>query len=570
MMSSEIHLFIIWEKGRCYQEKILTDIAQHFTILKQYEITWTPSLVESNFTRFCGTRLGNNLQFKIANCGIGDFLVIVVRDENPIYEKRSTFHGTANVNVKMFEAKQRYREWTGGGIRVHATDDMVETNHDLTLLTGKNVNDFLSTNSNSNLEKLNSDLVGASVWNTIEELFYVLNNTVHYAVMSGVSKLTKDASETLETTDIITDDRDNFLIILNSPILSSEIHKSKTNVQIGENTYILNIWNGGWNANLFFDPQWSRNMINSAILCNGIKILNPRNDFYRRLYSSLIHKGYIADGYLPELQRYKSEFELIEKDWNKILVDFLKENYYEIPKPDKKKPLILTNPDIAQYAMRFGVCTEIKRNKENSIAYFKKKDTIVKKGPQSIIGNEQSILKQIGDGMVFPKLIDSGTEGENCWIELSYIKGIDLGTYMANRRRVTLEDIKNLWVSILDILEQLQKFGVAFNHLSESDIIIKESSSQVAFVNFEDAFFTQDEKDFAYNLLSVSEIFKTRFGVVKYIREVSVAKNLKEAREKLDLKIDMKSRYVFCKRKYGYVKTYVKHPQLIISKMFHS
>ena len=111
-MIPEIHIFILWEKARVVQEKILEDIAMNFTIIKLYEISWTRSLVASNFTRFCGTRLGNNLEYKISNCGKGEFLVVIVRDDCPIYEEKDTFHGPARVNLKMFEAKQRYRKWT--------------------------------------------------------------------------------------------------------------------------------------------------------------------------------------------------------------------------------------------------------------------------------------------------------------------------------------------------------------------------------------------------------------------------------------------------------------------------
>ncbi len=162
-MSKEVHLFILWEKALDKRDKILADITEHFTIVKQIEIEWTPALAASNFTRFCGTRLGNNLSFKIDNCGTGKFLVVVVRDEAPIYEMRHTFHGDASVNVKMFEAKQCYRDWTGGGIRVHATDNITETNHDLTLLTGKNVADFLKTVITPDKETIKKDLEGQPV-----------------------------------------------------------------------------------------------------------------------------------------------------------------------------------------------------------------------------------------------------------------------------------------------------------------------------------------------------------------------------------------------------------------------
>lgn len=358
-MKSEVHLFIVWEKARFVQEKILGDIAEHFTILKQYEFTWTPKFVSSNIVRFCGTRLGNNLQYKIDSCGVGEFLVVIVRDDNPVYENRKTFHGYADVNIKMFEAKQRYRKWTGGGVRVHATDSLVETNHDLTLLIGKNVDDFLKTNNSpEKVEKLHKDLEGANGWNSIQQLFYVLNNTVRYAVMRGYGELTTGDFIDHGDTDIITDDYDNLWLIVNSPKKYAHLVKPKANVQIGDNSYLLDIWNCGQSGYNYFDPIWARKMLDSAIEWNGMKILNPENDFYCLLYHCLTNKGYIADDYLKKLLRYKQEFAIEESDWNMILVRFLKENRYEVIRPiDTSNKFNLSNPDIAEYALRYGgVC----------------------------------------------------------------------------------------------------------------------------------------------------------------------------------------------------------------------
>ena len=176
----EIHLFVIWENARYLQDEILADIAKHFTILKQYEITWTPSLAASNIVRFCGTRLGTNLKYKITDCGIGEFLVVVIRDENPIYEERNTFHGTVAVNVNMFEAKQRYRQWTGGGIKIHASDNPIETSHDLALLLGISVNDFAEMSLQSETEKLQKDLEGTGGWRSLRQLSFVVKQTASY------------------------------------------------------------------------------------------------------------------------------------------------------------------------------------------------------------------------------------------------------------------------------------------------------------------------------------------------------------------------------------------------------
>jgi|GEM_PF-3178893 len=355
-MKPEIHLFILWDKARVVQDRILDDIALHFTILKTYEITWTPSLVVSNFTRFCGTRLGNSLQYKIDDCGIGEFLVVVVRDNNPIYENKKTFHGPADVNIKMFEAKQRYRDWTGGGIRVHATDNIIETNHDLTLLIGKNANDFEATCKDSKVEKLHRDLEGANGWESIQQLFYVLNNTVRYAVMRGYGELSSGEFINHGDTDIMTDDYENMNILLNAPVYHNIRHKAL--ISIKEQKYLLDIWDCSNTGRNYFDPVWVQEMLRTSINWNGLQVLNPQNDFYCLLYHCLINKGYIADDYMKKLMRYKREFGIIEEDWNKILVAFLRKMKYEIIRPtDTENPFRLSNLDIAEYALRnSGVC----------------------------------------------------------------------------------------------------------------------------------------------------------------------------------------------------------------------
>lgn len=357
-MKPEIHIFIIWEKARVVQDRILDDIALHFSILKTYEITWTPSLVASNFTRFCGTRLGNNLQYKIDDCGIGEFLVVIVRDNDPIYENKRTFHGPADVNIKMFEAKQRYREWTGGGIRVHATDNTIETNHDLTLLIGKNADDFVATCKDSKVEKLHRDLEGANGWVSIQQLFYVLNNTVRYAVMRGYGELSSGEFIDHGDTDIMTDDYDNLWILLNAPVYNIKNIRHKAIISIESQRYLLDIWDCSPCGKNYFDTNWVQEMLSTAVIWNGLKILNPQNDFYCLLYHCLINKGYIADDYMPKLMRYKKEFGIEEDDWNHLLVAYLSANQYEIIRPtDTDNPFRLSNPIIADYALRNGgVC----------------------------------------------------------------------------------------------------------------------------------------------------------------------------------------------------------------------
>jgi hypothetical protein len=144
----ELHLFIIWEKGRSNELEIIDDIQKKFTIVKTFSITWSPYLAGSNFTRFYGENLPKD-SFKEVHCGSGEFKLIVVVDTNPIYENRPTSKGIRLVNTNMFDAKQVYRKLTNGGHKIHATDNIAEVKHDLTLLTGLSIDDFLKRYLNS-------------------------------------------------------------------------------------------------------------------------------------------------------------------------------------------------------------------------------------------------------------------------------------------------------------------------------------------------------------------------------------------------------------------------------------
>ena len=141
-MKPEIHLFILWEKARFMQTEILDDINKNFKILHIHEIMWDREYFSSNLTRFYGEKLPKNSQ-KERSCGTGAFLLVVVIDYNPIYRIRQTSKGASIVNVNMFDSKEMYRKWTGGGHLIHGTNSVEESSHDLTMLIGLNPKDYL-------------------------------------------------------------------------------------------------------------------------------------------------------------------------------------------------------------------------------------------------------------------------------------------------------------------------------------------------------------------------------------------------------------------------------------------
>ena len=131
--NTEIHLFLLWEKSRVYERKILNYIESNFNIINVTEITWSEKYFNSNLSRFYGENMPKGCH-KEVHCGKGPMLAIVVEDTNPQYSIRLTSKGHKKVNINIFDSKSKFRDWTGGEHKIHATNSTNEANYDLMLL----------------------------------------------------------------------------------------------------------------------------------------------------------------------------------------------------------------------------------------------------------------------------------------------------------------------------------------------------------------------------------------------------------------------------------------------------
>lgn len=165
----EIHVFVLWSNALDVSAAILEDVARHFAIRDVFRVHWPEDTFSTNLTRFYGGLLPPGAE-KEKHCGTGPFLVAVVEDREPVYAPRPVPKGI--VNARMFEAKQRYREWTGGGHRIHATLDASEAEHDLQLLLGRGA-DFYRERAaawDGAETPWFAELVGAGGWRDRSEL----------------------------------------------------------------------------------------------------------------------------------------------------------------------------------------------------------------------------------------------------------------------------------------------------------------------------------------------------------------------------------------------------------------
>lgn len=339
MKQGELHLMIIWERARYKQEEIIADISSKFQILEKIEILWASDKVSSNFTRFYGVKLPDK-SVKEKECGKGAFLLLLLWDSNPIYQERKTSHGIELTNTKMFDSKMLYRSWTGGGHKIHGTTSVQETNHDLTLLIGKNYEDYVNNIDFSQCKEshMQRDLEGCYGWDSLQQFFYVLNNTINYVILRGEEEFdAPNANVEHGDIDFLVDGYQNFIYLSNSNQTWDFPMRPRSEIVINGNKYILDLWESSLP---YHSISWHETMLRNRIKDGDYYKLDSDNKFYSTIYHCLYNKCKIAndyDRYLRQELQGRNIVGLCEGFDNQdfdiklyyILINFMKTNGYE-------------------------------------------------------------------------------------------------------------------------------------------------------------------------------------------------------------------------------------------------
>ncbi|MBR6162438.1 protein kinase [bacterium] len=344
-MNKELHLILLWQNARYKQKEILEDIQKNLTISECIEIEWSKKNIASNFTRFYGVKLPNH-SCKEKECGKGKFLLVTVWDNNPKYEFVETSRGFEKVNTNIFNLKDKYRSWTRGGHKVHSTNTVPETNHDITLLLGINYNDYTKNAPkiwDGTIKKIRRDLTGANGWKDLKELFYTLNATINYCVLRNYEILPEQfKSELHGDIDLLTDNYKDLVFLTNAKPVFRQKYRVHHKVTIsGQNVF----FDFRFLGDNYYCPEFEENILYNRVLNDkNIYVPDCENAFYSLIYHCLIHKKTIAADYYPkvktlfdkvnidnkqEIDEYKYPFDY----YYKILNEFIYSNHYHYTKP---------------------------------------------------------------------------------------------------------------------------------------------------------------------------------------------------------------------------------------------
>ena len=246
-------------------------------------------LVARNYARFYRGRLVPPYRNVGPQKGAGPMLVVTVIDPAPRYEVRDTLHGPDRVDCNLFEAKLRFRQWTGTANLVHGSDNAAEAVRDLMLLLGFDARGYLDAHPGAwdgVVRPLARDLSGAHGWQSAEQLLHALNCSVDYVVLHGAGLDEPAAGEVVE---LLTESYREMIAVTNARPVQQRIppHGGRFRVSIGGHERVLGFRLVG---DQYFDRDWQR-----AVLARrqwdrrGFFVPCPADDLETLAYHHLVH-----------------------------------------------------------------------------------------------------------------------------------------------------------------------------------------------------------------------------------------------------------------------------------------
>jgi len=504
-LNKELHLLIIWQKARYKETEILETISKKFTLLEVYEIKWDKNIFAKNLTSFYGANLPPNSK-KEKHCGSGKFLLLTFYDNKPKYGFIETGRGTEKVNLNVFLAKEKFRDWTGGGHKIHSTNSIQETNHDLTLLLGKNYYDYEKLIKNKDLKqkknhikRVRRNIEGVNGWNNLKQLLYIMNSTIEYVVLRNFENIPKNhISEDHADIDFLVRDVDQAVYVTNAQHISKDRYK----INIASEDILVDFESVG---DGFYDQKWQNHILKKRIFIKNIFYAPHSEDFfYSLIYHVLFHKRYIATDYHYKIKHAYKKLNIYDykkcnfNDYLDLLERFISKNGYQFEKPkdlsiffDEK--MINYKKDIEDFSI--VNCNNIKpfqlENWKNfsGFIYFlgnikgKGKVFIKSRGIEDSCRREYRVIQTLRSlkKKYFPKEYYFRNTNKQSYVVMEYINGSRLDQLIETGKLYKKDKIfkKNIYNGIFIILKTLHRLKIVHRDIRPQNIIIKDNGTPI-------------------------------------------------------------------------------------------
>lgn len=501
-----IHILIIWSNGDSKRKEILDDLRNSFEVIQTFKVHWDNSSFLKNLMVFYAHSQKNLskaslkvlMKGKKKHCGGQDFYVVVFKDCSPLYENRETSSGVRLVNTHVFDKKQLYRSWTGGGHKIHCSNDRWETNKDLTLLFGLNTDDFCKkygcdTHERSFEEEfISHNCIGVGGYKDIQQFFYVLNNAIDYVVLRNHECLPEQYTiEGHGDIDLLVEHKNYMVHLTNAIPIKHLRYRVCYNVSIGG---VLVPFDFRYLGDNYYDSLWERNILKTRVYQErGFYTPNIENQFYSLLYHAYVQKPEVRDDYIPKLITYGETAGInfvpsVEQGMS--LIDSFFEKYtYEYIRPNDIS-VYYNEENLAKShrAFRFGRC--LKRIDENSgdsmhyhSALFEKEYSYVKYGSSWLIDNEAHYLNLLKESGLVPKIIkhECLDNVHGSMIEIEKMPGYNMEEMMNHATFYTPSNIRYFIKNSISALVCLKEHNIAHRDFRLPNLILKVEENEKAF-----------------------------------------------------------------------------------------
>lgn len=382
----EIHLLIIWHNAINHADAITKDLQQHpLQIHQVYEINWSEQNFENNLSRFYGKKLPSSGR-KIQMIGQGPFLLFILQDLLPQYGYRNTSKGVEYLNTRLFDLKQKYRALSGGGDKIHCTNSIDETRHDIQLLLHTSLTDYTNNIENlprwtGQIQPYQNDLLGAQGWQSLAQLFDTLNQTIDYVVLRNFSELPLQHDNAIHgDIDLLVEDFEEALWICNGRLAFSEANRVHILIQVDGQDLHFDLRYLGDN---YYPPRWQKNILDNRVFNpQGFFTPDPVNHFYSLIYHAVIHKRMISQDYQIIFKQFSKLFGItpnIDSPWNnrpflKSLLDrFMLKNQYQYCRPiDPSVNFLLNESDASSTELDQSITHALETISAETPLYYKK------------------------------------------------------------------------------------------------------------------------------------------------------------------------------------------------------
>lgn len=566
MKIPEIHTLIVWSKAIGYDDEVKNSLSQNFKILLGIDITWDKNLFLQNYKIFYAhsqkhkteTAYENILINKINHCGDETFRLYVYEDLNPNYEFRTTSSGNKEVNTNIFDLKSALRAHLGGGHKIHASDNVFESNKDLVLLLGKNIPDFLAelkSHSGSMVTSIKRNCIGVDGYNNIEEFFYVLNNSIAYCVLRNFECLPHEY--TLEghgDIDLLVDDL-NYIkyLTLAKPVYPHLSYRVHYTIKIDNKEIPFDFRYVGDD---YYDVNWQKNILDTSVWFNEIiKVPNDVNYFYTLLYHAYVQKKSVKPDYHVRLKDLGNKINVSYdaqkpvEEARKMLNDFLKYNSYSHTIPQDKTVYFnqfFLNSDNSR-EKKFGkLISKSQARLEKEILFTEVYDggtSIVKFGSKRVIENELNMLKKLVAVDFVPNILDFSLEQNHFYIRISKFEGEPLNIAHTKKWFWTSRNIISFIEQIIQINEVLISHKILHRDIRPENVLVAFNANkeiQIKLIDFGWAIIFEDIET-SLNPLGLGVRYKFKEG--KYSDIYSFSKIFEEYFTGFSFKNDMCKRW---------------------------